>query len=630
MRSESSFALLGKRRFLPFFLTQFLGAFNDNVFKNGLLALITFQAASELGGGVNESLFNNLAAGLFILPFFLFSATAGQLADKYEKSQLMRLIKIWEIGVMILGAIGFVLGNLYLLIGVLFLMGTQSAFFGPVKYGILPQHLDDSELVAGNGLVEMGTFLAIILGIMAGGLLTNIDGYGVWIVAAAVIALAGLGYASSRGIPKAPALSPELKINWNLFTETWRNIGYARGNRTVFLSVMGISWFWFLGAVYLTQLPEYTKEVLHGDQTVMTLLLALFSIGIGFGSVLCDRLSGHKVELGLVPFGSIGLTAFGVDLAFATGGMAATASMDVWGFLDAGGSYRVITDILLIGLFGGFYIVPLYALIQQRSEPSHRSRIIAANNIINAGFMVLAAAFAIALLGPAGLDIPILFLVLAVLNAVVAFYIYALVPEFLMRFLIWVLIHTVYRVRKEGLEHIPEEGAAVLVCNHVSFVDALVIAGAVRRPVRFVMYYKIFNIPLLSFIFRTAKAIPIAGAKEDPEMLERAFARIREELAAGELVCIFPEGQLTASGEMSEFRNGVERIVQESPVPVIPMALRGLWGSMFSRKGGAAFFKLPRKLWARIGLVVGEGVPPEEARAALLQERVAHLRGESA
>jgi 1-acyl-sn-glycerol-3-phosphate acyltransferase len=352
-------------------------------------------------------------------------------------------------------------------------------------------------------------------------------------------------------------------------------------------------------------------------------------VGIGAGSLLCERMSGRKVELGLVPFGSIGLSVFGIDLFLAVPEHHVSGAMlDAAAFLHAPGNIRVLVDILLLGLFGGFYIVPLYALVQQRSAPSHRSRVIAANNILNALFMVVSAVMAVLILD-AGLSIPQLFLVVAAMNAAVALYIYTLVPEFLMRFMVWMLIHTVYRIRKQGLEHIPDTGSVVLVCNHVSFVDALVIAGCIRRPVRFVMDYSFYKLPVLNFIFRTAGAIPIASAREDPVMLARAYDRISRYLDEGEVVCIFPEGGLTPDGEIKPFRPGIVRIIRRNPVPVVPMALRGLWGSFFSRKGGAAMRgKLPRPLFYRIGLALGSPVPPAEVSAAGLRERVAALRGD--
>jgi 1-acyl-sn-glycerol-3-phosphate acyltransferase len=362
---------------------------------------------------------------------------------------------------------------------------------------------------------------------------------------------------------------------------------------------------------------------------VVTLLLVVLSIGIGAGSLLCERLSGHKVEIGLVPFGSIGLTLFGIDLSLATAGYAAQGQAPIGEFVRHAGSLRVLGDLFLIGMFAGFYIVPLYALIQTRSEPSHRSRVIATNNILNAVFMVCAAGAAIGLFA-AGLGIPQLILVVALMNAAVALFIYSLVPEFLMRFIVWMLIHSAYRLQKSGLENIPEEGPAVIVCNHVSFVDALVIAAACRRPVRFVMDHRIFALPLLSFVFRTSRTIPIASAKEDPAMMERAFAEVAKALAEGDIVAIFPEGRITDTGEMYPFRPGITRILAATPVPVVPMALRGLWGSFFSRQGGAAMSRPWRmKPFAKIALAVGAPVPAAEAIPEKLQAHVLALRGDS-
>ncbi|MDD3765477.1 MAG: MFS transporter [Nevskiales bacterium] len=627
MSEQSQFRLLGAKRFGPFFLTQSLGAFNDNVFKNALVILVTFGIAGLSPADVN--LYVNLAAGLFILPFFLFSATAGQIAEKYEKAALIRAIKLFEIVIMALAVIGLVTANVTFLLGVLFLMGLQSALFGPVKYSILPQHLREEELVGGNALVEAATFLAILLGTMLGGWLMAQDGGTRW-VGATVVTVAILGYFASRRIPAAAPTAPDLRINWNPISETWRNFRFMRGNRTVFLSVLGISWFWFYGATFLSQLPNYTKTFLGGDETVVTLLLTVFSLGIGIGSLLCERLSGHKVEIGLVPLGSIGLTFFGVDLYLAQPDAAAVTGLSAGEFLDSARHHRVLWDLLLTGIFGGFYIVPLYALIQTRSEAGHRSRIIAGNNILNALFMVVSALAAIGLLG-AGLSIPELLLTTAIMNAAVAVFIYSLVPEFLMRFLVWVLINTLYRIRKTDLDRIPDEGPAVIVCNHVSFVDALILGGNIRRPVRFVMYYKIFRIPVLNFIFRTARAIPIAGAKEDPALMERAFDEIDAALRNGDVVCIFPEGALTPDGEIQTFRPGIERIIARTPVPVIPMALKGLWGSIFSRRDSfLRRARLPRRFWSRIEMATGEPVPAEAVAAADLESRVRALRGDRA
>ncbi|AXQ30941.1 MFS transporter [Solimonas sp. K1W22B-7] len=624
MSQDSQFSLLRQRRFGPFFLTQALGAFNDNVFKNALVILVAFGIAGLAQEQVN--FYVNLAAVLFILPFFLFSATAGQLAEKYEKSRLIRAIKLLEIGIMALGAFGLWLSSIPVLLGVLFLLGFQAALFGPVKYAILPQHLREEELIGGNAWVEAGTFLAILLGTVLGGWLIAQPGGAHW-VSAVVVGLALLGYLACRAIPVAPPAAPELRINWNPLTETWRNLRFMQTNRTVFLSVMGISWFWFFGAAFLSQMPTYAQQILGGDPSVATLLLTLFSLGIGAGSLLCERLSGHKVEIGLVPLGSIGLTLFGIDLYLAHPAAAQVTGLSAGAFLQQAGSWRVVIDLVLIGVFGGFYIVPLYALIQTRSDPGHRSRIIAGNNILNALFMVVAGGLAVVLF-KAGLTIPELLLVVALMNAAVAVFIYSLVPEFLMRFLVWLLTRSLYRIEQRGMENIPEEGPAVLVCNHVSFVDALILGGNIRRPVRFVMYHKIFRIPVLNFIFRTARAIPIAPAKEDEALMHKAFEDIAAALQAGDVVGLFPEGGLTPDGDIQGFRAGIERIVERTPVPVVPMALSGLWEGMWSRRDSRLRrMRLPRRLRARIGMSVAPAVPPAEVSAADLERRVRELRG---
>jgi 1-acyl-sn-glycerol-3-phosphate acyltransferase len=622
---RNQFGLLGERRFGPFFATQFLGALNDNVFKNALVILIAFQAGSLTS--LSPEVLVNLCGALFILPFFLFSATAGQLADKFEKSRIIRLVKLFEIAIMVIGAVGFARRNLMLLLAALALLGLHSTIFGPVKYAILPHALKEEELVGGNALVETGTSLAILIGTIAGGLLAAASNGPSRLVPAVTIAIAAAGYLAARFVPPAAPASPQLAINWNPATETWANLQFTRSNRAVFLSILGVSWFWFYGAIFLSQFPAYARTSLGGNEGVVTLLLTVFSVGIGVGSLLCERMSGHKVELGLVPFGSIGLSVFAVDLFFATPEAPAAVS-GVADFVREPGSWRILADLFLIALFAGFYIVPLYAIIQSRSERSHLSRVIAGNNILNALFIVIAALLAAGFLA-LGATVAHLFLLTGILNIAVAAFIYTLLPEFLMRFLAWLLIHSVYRLEKSGLEHIPDKGPAVIVCNHVSFVDAVVIMAACRRPIRFVMDHKIFRIPILSFIFRTGRAIPIAPRKDDPVMTERAFAEVAQALRAGELVGLFPEGRITDSGELYPFRPGIQRIIEETPAPVVPMALRGLWGSFFSRKGGAAMSKpFRRGFFSKIGLVAAAPIAPEMARPDALQATVQALRGE--
>ena len=626
MSQPNQFSLLTQRRFGPFFWTQFLGAFNDNLFKTALLVVLTYDALSWTT--LDPALLNNLIPGLFILPFVLFSATAGQIADKFDKGRLARFVKLLEIAIMLVAGIGWMTHTLWLLVAAVAGMGLHSTLFGPVKYAYLPQQLKPEELVGGNGVIEMGTFVGILLGEVAGAVLVAAKPFGIELVAGATLGCAVLGLLASWRIPPSPAPAPELRISRNPFAESIRNLNFSRQNRTVFLSMLGNSWFWFYGALVLAQFPLFAKDYLHGDHSVFVLLLTVFSLGIGAGSLLCERLSGRKVEIGLVPFGSIGLSVFGIDLYFASSAYAGTAAVDAFALLAQPGVPRILADIVLIGIFGGFFIVPLFALIQTRCDPKHVSRTIAGMNILNALFMVASAGVAILLLGQ-GFTIPELFLVTALLNAVVAVYIFSLVPEFLMRFLAWLLIHTVYRVRTVDVARIPEEGPAVLVCNHVSYVDALVIGAASPRPIRFVMDHRIFKTPFLSWLFRAAKTIPIAPAKEDPWLMEKAFVDIAHALHDGELVCIFPEGKLTSTGEINEFRAGIAKIVARSQVPVIPMALRGLWGSMFTRDKANLFERrVERGVRSKLALAVGLPVTPEQATPEYLQEQVLALRGD--
>jgi 1-acyl-sn-glycerol-3-phosphate acyltransferase len=375
-------------------------------------------------------------------------------------------------------------------------------------------------------------------------------------------------------------------------------------------------------------LPNYTRHTLGGDGSVNTLVLTLFSLGTGIGSLLCEKLSAKRVEIGLVPMGAFGLTVFAVDLFFARPMVTPGAGLGWLAFAGTPGAWRVMLDLTMIGAFAGFYVVPLFAFVQSRAPRERLSRIIAGNNIVNALLICVASGFGIGLTA-LGLDVPTIFLITGIVNVAVAVYIFTLVPEFMMRFITWVLVRTLYRVRVDGLKNVPDEGAALVVCNHVSFMDPLILMANVRRPMRFVMYYKIFNLPLLRFVFRTARAIPIAGRNEDPALMERAFELVDEALANGEVVCIFPEGGITRDGTIQNFRPGVDRILARRPVPVVPLALRGMWGSIFSRRDSALHrARLPRRFWSKIELVGGTPVPAGDANAAALEARVTELRGD--
>lgn len=620
---SNQFALLQQRRFAPFFWTQFSGAANDNLFKFAFTVMVTYQLQIAW---LPPAMAGLVIGALFILPFLLFSATSGQLADKYDKRSLIIFVKRLEIFIMALAAWGFSSANIPILLACTFLMGLHSTLFGPVKFAYLPHHLDERELTGGNGMVEMGTFVAILLGNVTGGLIIAVPESGARHVGFACVGLALVGRVVSQYIPCSPATDPDLKINWNPFSETWRNLNLARADIVVFRSLLGISWMWFFGAVFLSQFPSFAKEVLHGNEQVASLLLVVFSIGIGTGSLLCEVLSRRHVEIGLVPLGAIGMSVFAIDLYFASRGLPPSATMTLGQFSALPGHWRVMADLALLSLFAGLYSVPMYALIQLRAQPTHRARIIAANNILNALFMIASSVIAGALL-KVGLTIPQIFLLVGLANAVVAFYIFMLVPEYLLRFIAWVASRIVYRFKVAGDENIPAKGAAILVCNHVSLVDAALLMAASPRPIYFVMDHRIVRTPVLGWLFRLAKAIPIASRNEAPAVYEAAFDRAAQVLREGDLLAIFPEGAITRDGQLQEFRGGIMKVLERQPVPVIPMALTNRWAWYSSRveKERAMARPLWRGLFSRVGLNVGPAIAPAGVSPARLREVVSGL-----
>ena len=637
MSGYSQFSLLTQRRFLPYFVVQALGAFNDNIYRQAIIGLLFFLGVST----EERSLYAVLAPAIFILPYFLFSAIAGQVAEKLEKQRLIVITTTMEIGIMSLAAVGFLLQAMPVLLVALFLTGVQSTLFGPVKYSVLPAILKPEELTGGNGLVEMGTSISILCGMISGVLIFELAGaHGPAIAATAIVLLAVAGNLCARLIPRIDAGDPQLRVRWNPLPESLAVLRMAREQLAVRNAILGVSWFWFFGTVLTSQLPAYAEVHLgsRSDSAVLYIgALALFSIGTGTGSLLCEKLSARTVEIGLVPLGAFGMTAFLLDLYFARPGPAPVGGLDLAGFLQQPGSARIIVDLLGIGVFTGFFVVPLFALIQSRTPSSRMSRVFAAVNIQNSGFIVLAAVAALVAQQVLGLSSTQLFLALAIANALVAIWIFSIVPEFLMRFLSWVMVRLLYRLRLHGIEkNVPDEGAALLVCNHVSYMDALVLAASIPRPVRFVMYYRIFNIPVMRWIFRTARAIPIAGAREDPALMQRAFDEIDAALAEGELVCIFPEGALTQDGGIAPFKSGVEKILERAaeagrPVPVVPMALRGMWASMWSRRDSRlGRMRVPRRFRARVEVVAAPPIPGVGVTAADLEAQVRALRGDAA
>lgn len=629
--SHSQFALLRQRRFAPFFWVQFLGAANDNVFKFAFAVLVTYQLSVAW---LPPSLAGLVIGAVFIAPFLLFSATAGQLADKFDKALLTRLVKNLEVVVMALAAFGLLAGWPALLLGCIFLLGLHSTLFGPVKYSYLPSHLGDEELTGGNGLIEMGTFVAILLGNLAGGLLIGLKADavvpGVQAVAIACGLLAVVGRIAAQFVPPTPAVEPQLRIDWNPLRVTWLNLKLAYGNVVVFRSLLGISWLWFFGAVFLSQFPAFAKDVLHGNERVASLLLMIFSLGVAAGSLMCETLSRRLVEIGLVPLGAIGMSVFAFDLYLAASALpplpAGAPAFGAAAFVAVQAHWRVLADLFLLSFSAGLFSVPMYALIQLRAPASHRARIVAANNILNALFMIASALIVGPLLG-AGLTVAEVFGLTAVANAVVAVYIFLLVPEYLLRFVAWVVTHTAYRLRLRGSEHIPAEGAALIAANHVSYIDAVLLMAVSPRPIRFVMDHRIFKLPLLGMLFRLAKAIPIAPQHEDAAMYESAFEAVDRELADGNLVAIFPEGSITRDGTLQSFRPGFLKILARRPVPVVPVALINLWGSFFSRveNGKAMVRPFRRGMFSRVVVAVGAPSAPAGLTPELLREQVQAL-----
>ncbi|MGZ6440797.1 MAG: MFS transporter [Pseudobdellovibrionaceae bacterium] len=614
--------IVSDKKFWPLFWTQFLGALNDNFLKNSLLVLITFKGISIAGMQTDKLV--AFASGIFILPFFLFSPLAGQFADKFEKSQLVRYTKIWELGIMVLASLGFYFECYWLLLCILFLIGVQSTFFGPVKFSIIPQIVKSEQLVESNAYVELGTFLAILVGTIAGGIAVASPNVAL-IVSIVLLTVSALGVWTSLKLPPVPIGNPNLKISLNpipSFKEMWILL---REKKAIFNSILGVSWFWFFGATVLSVLPIYCKSFLGANEQVVTAFLAMFTIGIGVGSIICEKLSFERVEIGLVPLGSLGMTIFLFDLFRVTPHWSIGSElMGLEQFLSEPQGRRLLFDFFFTSVFGGFFIIPLYALVQERSHSDSRSRVIAANNVMNALFMVTASILTM-IFYSLKLTFPQIFLILCVLNAAVAVYIYSIVPEFTLRFLSWILVHLLYRLKLKGVENLPKEGPIVLACNHVSFVDWLIVMGAIRRPTRFVMYYKFLEIPLLRYLMKQARVIPIAGRDDDPEILKNAYERIANEIKEGEVICIFPEGKITYDGELSELKPGILKIIEQNQIPVVPMAINNLWGSMFSRMDGPNLLRPPRKFWKTITLTIGQPIAPKDLTLEVLEGGIRNL-----
>ncbi len=562
----NQYALLRERRFGPFFWTQFAGAANDNLFKFAFTVMVTYQLSVSWLPPSHAGL---VIGALFILPFLLFSATAGQLADKWDKQRIFRLTKNLELLIMALVAWGMLAQNVPLLLACIFLMGTHSSLFGPAKFAYLPQVLSARELTGGNGMVEMGTFVAILLGNVAGGLLVAVPEVGHLQVAVAGLLLALLGRLSVQFIPAAPASDPGLRINWNLFSETWRNLQLAREQPLVFRSLLGISWMWFFGAVFLSQFPVFAKEVLHGNEQVAALLLVVFSVGVGTGALLCERLSRWQVEIGLVPLGALGMSLFAADLYLASRSLPVSSLMNLAAFIARPAHWRVLADLLLLSLSAGIYSVPMYALIQLRSQPTHRARIIAANNILNALFMVASSLIAGVLLS-VGCSVPQIFLFTAVANLLVVLSVFLLVPEYLLRCAAWLASH-LWRLKEQGVGQIPLLGPTLLVSENMRAIDVLLLIAISPGPVHCLLDTQLLARPVRGWLFRLAGALPLPASDASAQHQSELLAQAAELLRAGEMLALFPSVSSVADVGLEPLIALAKR--ERLALAVLPLAL---------------------------------------------------------
>jgi acyl-[acyl-carrier-protein]-phospholipid O-acyltransferase/long-chain-fatty-acid--[acyl-carrier-protein] ligase len=575
----NQFSLLKVKRFLPLFLTQFFGAFNDNLYKNALVILITYSLADQLS--FNPELLITLAAGIFILPFFLFSGVAGQLADKYEKSKLIRYTKIAEIFLMLGVGLGFYLHSVFLLMAMLFLVGTQATFFGPMKYSILPDHLRDEELIAGNALLEAGTYLSILLGTIVGGILAVFH-VGPTLVFVSVMTIAIAGFITSLRIPVAEAADPSLKINLNIFSETWDIVKHTLSKKDLFLAILGISWFWLIGATYLSQFPTYAKNILGAQSSVVTLFLTFFTLGIGVGSLLCNRLLKGKIHATYVPLAALGMTVFSIDLVMSSQHVITkTGKLVTLGtFLSFLPDWHILLDLFLIALCGGVYIVPLYAILQHESDPHYRSRAVASNNIINALFMV-AAAIATSIMLLMHFTVTNVFFVVALANLVVAIYICKLLPEeFIRSFLIWIF-KLMYRVEVRGMDNYFSAGNRVLiVANHTSFIDAALLAAFLPDRLTFAINTQVAQKGWIKWLLKLVNTYPI-----DPTN-PLATKSVIEYLRQNKHIVIFPEGRITVTGALMKIYEGPGLIADKADAKLLPIRIHGAQYTPFSHLKG--------------------------------------------
>jgi acyl-[acyl-carrier-protein]-phospholipid O-acyltransferase/long-chain-fatty-acid--[acyl-carrier-protein] ligase len=595
--------VIGHKGFQSFLWTQFLGAFNDNLFKI-VVSLVAVELASASGAGRNLS----LAGAVFILPFLLFSGYAGQLADAFSKRSVLVVTKSFEIVTALLGIVAFVIGRLEMTLAVLFLFALQATFFSPAKYGILPEVLPDRHLSRANGLLEMSTFVAIVIGTAVGSYMLDLWRDRLWVIGLAVLAIAVVGMWTSFGIPHAPSAARPPQWGTRFRLNPWGEIGDGlkrlRKDRVLWLTVIGISYFWFLGALLQLTTVLFGAEVLKLDDRWIGVLTAFAAIGIGAGSMVAGRLSGDKVELGLAPIGAIGMGAFAILLSRSSTSVAAAG-----------------TNLTMVGFFGGIFAVPLNALLQQRSGDQERGRLMATNNFVNMLGVLLASGALWLCSSVLGMRADGIFLTFGILTLLSSVYVLSVVPEFLIRFSLWLLTHTIYRIRIVGQEHVPSRGPALLVCNHLSHVDGFLVGACVQRFIRFMVYKPYYELKAVNCLMRLMKAIPVGtGNRRD---ILGSLAAAREELRLGHVVCVFAEGSISRTGNLLPFKRGFEKMVEGLDVPIVPVYLDRVWGSIFSFKGGRFFWKAPARIPYPVTVAFGRPLPSgtsaAEARLAMME-----------
>ena len=623
MRPE--LGLFSSQKFLPIFVAQFLGALNDNIFKSALLILIAFSLTNQQAQATATS---NFAAILYIIPIFIVSYIAGQLADRSNKSRMIQKNKIAEITIAFMSAVALWSESTTLLLSALFLMGAQSAMFGPNKYAILPQLMQGRDLVQANAHIATGTFIAVLIGTVMGALLIQTDQAWRW-VGLSMLVIATLGFLAAKRIPEIEVGESDLQIDWNPLSQIKKVVRIARLNKTFWLAILGVSWFWFVGTAYLTQLPALVRFIGGGDESVVTLFLILFVSGIALGCALSANWSGARSDIGIVPCALFGLFIAGIDFAIIPAlpeeVINSKSLLSVTEFVGSWRGIHISFDVVLVGFFCGAFALPMFIELQHQTRRENRARMIALSNMLNALAMILSSSFALIMLNIFDVSLSSFLITVAILSGIITLFFGKKLLLQTFRFLSYLVCRCLYRIETQGLEKLPQTGAALLVCNHLSFADPPLIFGTSRRPIRFLMEHSIYQTPWIRWAFAAVGAIPMCSPLESRAVYRKAMETAIEALKNGEMVIIFPEGQVTRDGKPNPFKRGVEKILEAAPVTVYPVGITGLWGSMLSYKNGKPFEGLPAKPRLRVGVSVGEPINPEKATAQCLETEVRSL-----